>query len=78
MTALSPSGVRTMPREPGLSYEFHERLETWLRAHCPCAFDDPEREFYRGLLFICQEEVNRAIAGKRQRTTRRLQRPSPQ
>jgi hypothetical protein len=67
-----------MSRKPMLSYECRERLETWLRAHCPCSFDDPDREFYRGLLFICQEEVDRAIARERQRTTQRLQRPSPQ
>jgi hypothetical protein len=67
-----------MPGKPRLSYECREELETWLRAHCPCSFDDPDREFYRGLLFICQEEVDRAIARERQRITQRLQRPSPQ
>ncbi len=67
-----------MSRKPRLSYECRERLGTWLRAHCPCSFDDPDREFYRGLMFICQEEVDRAIARERQRITQRLQRPSPQ
>jgi hypothetical protein len=38
-----------------LSYECREQLEACL-AHCPCAFDAPAREFYRGLLVICQGE----------------------
>jgi hypothetical protein len=61
-----------------LSYECREQMETWLRAHCPCAFDDPEREFYRGLLIICQEEVNRAIGRERAKVAERIRKPSDQ
>ncbi len=67
-----------MPEQWTLSKECREQLVTWLKAHCPCSFDDPEQEFYRGLLWICQEEVNRAMARERQRTTERFLRPSPQ
>jgi hypothetical protein len=61
-----------------LSYECREQMEAWLRAHCPCAFDDPNREFYRGLLVICQEESIRAIARERSRAAERLRKPSDQ
>jgi hypothetical protein len=60
-----------------LSYECREQLEAWLRAHCPCAFDDPGREFYRGLLVICNEEVLRAVAKSKSKTIDRLK-PSDQ
>jgi hypothetical protein len=60
-----------------LSYECREQLAAWLRAHCPCAFDDPEREFYRGLLVICNEEVLRALARARDQAIDRLK-PSDQ
>ena len=53
-------------------------MEAWLRAHCPCAFDDPEREFYCGLLVICQEEVNWAIGRERSRAVRDITKPSDQ
>jgi hypothetical protein len=61
-----------------LSYDCREQMEAWLRAHCPCAFDDPGREFYRGLLVICQEEVNRAIAKERAKVAERIRKPSDQ
>jgi hypothetical protein len=61
-----------------LSYECREQMEVWLRAHCPCAFDDPDREFYRGLLVICQEEVDRTIARERSRAVRDITKPSDQ
>ena len=56
-----------MPAEPALSDECVERFEAWVRAHCPCAFDDPKLEFFRGLLFICEEEVLAAVARERAR-----------
>lgn len=61
-----------------LSYECREQMEAWLRAHCPCAFADPGREFYRGLLVICQEEVDRAIGRERSRAVRDITKPSDQ
>lgn len=61
-----------------LSYECREQIEVWLRAHCPCAFDDPAREFYRGLLVICEEEVARAIARERGRVVQDITKPSNQ
>ena len=61
-----------------LSYECREQMEAWLRAHCPCAFDDPEREFYKGLLEICRLECERAIARERTRAVRDITRPSEQ
>lgn len=60
-----------------LSAECREQLEAWLRAHCPCAFEDPQREFYRGLLVICNEEVLRAVAKAKSRAIERLK-PSEQ
>jgi hypothetical protein len=60
-----------------LSYECREQMEAWLRAHCPCAFDDPQREFYRGLLVICNEEVLRAAAKARAQAIEKLK-PSEQ
>lgn len=68
-----------MPVETGvLSYECIERFEAWVRAYCPCAFDDPGREFYRGLLFICEEEVTRALGRERARLSEQLRAPSHQ
>ena len=61
-----------------LSYECREKMEAWLRAHCPCAFDDPSREFLRGLMVICQEESSRAVAKERSRSVRDLTKPSDQ
>jgi hypothetical protein len=61
-----------------LSYECREQMEAWLRAHCPCAFDDLDREFYKGLLTICQLEVERAIARERGRAIGDITRPSEQ
>jgi hypothetical protein len=57
-----------------LSRDCREQFAAWLTEHCPCAFDDPRREFYRGILVICQEEVNRQLHGYAERA----QRPSPQ
>ena len=48
-----------------LSDVFQETLEAWIRAHCPCVFDDPQREFLLGLMFLVEEEVNRAAEGQR-------------
>lgn len=42
-----------------VGYECREELAAWFRAHCPCAFDDPQFEFYRGTLFIIEREVER-------------------
>lgn len=50
-----------------LSFECVERFDAWVRAHCPCAFDDPKQEFFRGLLFICEEEVLAAVGRERER-----------
>jgi hypothetical protein len=61
-----------------LSYECVERFEAWVRAHCPCAFDDPKQEFFRGLLFICEEEVLAAVARERARLLLTLRMPSNQ
>jgi hypothetical protein len=61
-----------------LSYECREQMEAWLRAHCPCAFDDPSREFYKGLLTICQLESERAVARERSRAVRNITKPSDQ
>jgi hypothetical protein len=61
-----------------LSYECREQTEAWLRAHCPCAFDDPRREFYKGQMAICQLEVERAIAQERSRAVRDISKPSDQ
>jgi hypothetical protein len=61
-----------------LSYECREQMEVWLRVHCPCAFDNPECEFYLGLLAICQEEVDRAIAQERGRAVQDITRPRDQ
>lgn len=67
-----------MPHKWALSYECIEQLETWLRAHCPCAFDDPKREFFRGLLFVCEEEVRAAVQRERKCWIEQLKQPSPQ
>ena len=61
-----------------LSYECREQFEVWLRAHCPCSFDDPEHEFYKGLLTICQLEIERAIRKERARAMNNLSKPSDQ
>ena len=61
-----------------LTYETIERFEAWVRAHCPCAFDDPKRECFRGLLFICEEEVRAAVERERNRVVARVIEPSPQ
>jgi hypothetical protein len=53
-------------------------MEAWLRAHCPCAFDDPSREFYEGLLTICLLESERAVERERARAGERLRKPSDQ
>ncbi len=64
--------------ERALSYECIERFEAWVRAHCLCAFDDPKQEFFRGLLFICEEEVLEALRRERTRVQELLQKPSLQ
>ena len=61
-----------------LTYECIERLEAWVRAHCPCAFDDPQREFLRGLMFICEDEVHGALERERARLMNDLHNPSLQ
>ena len=67
-----------MPKPRIISYECVEQFETWLRAHCPCAFDDPKREFFRGLLFICEEEVMRSLSRERNRIFEELKKTSLQ
>jgi hypothetical protein len=61
-----------------LSYECREQMHAWVLAHCPCAFDDPQREFLRGLLVICQEESERAVARERSKAVRDITKPSDQ
>lgn len=68
-----------MPFKPRtLSHECVERFEAWVRAHCPCAFDDPKREFFRGLLFICEEEVLAAASRERERLQQLMAKPGRQ
>ena len=66
------------PDKPALSYECREQTEVWRRAHCPCAFDEPGREFYRGLLEITRMEVERAIRAERARVVEGMTKPSDQ
>jgi hypothetical protein len=61
-----------------LSDECIERFEVWVRAHCPCAFEDPGCEFFRGLLFICEEEVLAAVQRERQRLSELTKKVSTQ
>jgi len=61
-----------------LTYECREATEAWMRAWCPCAFDDPEREFYKGVLAIVEMEVERALKEERSRVIRDVTRPSEQ
>ena len=64
--------------ERALSYECIERFDAWVRAHCPCAFEDPRCEFFRGLLFICEEEVQAAVSRERQRLAELTRKASTQ
>jgi len=66
------------PDRPALSYECREQTEVWLRAHCPCAFDQEGHEFYRGLLEITRMEVERAIRAERAKVVRDVTKPSDQ
>jgi hypothetical protein len=65
-------------RKLTLSYECREQIHAWVHAHCPCAFDDPQREFVRGLMAICLEESSRAVARERARAVRDITKPSDQ
>jgi hypothetical protein len=62
-------------KERALSYECIERFEAWMRAFCPSAFDDPKKEFFRGLLFIDEPMglgAGTAVKAARARTTGRM------
>jgi hypothetical protein len=48
-----------------VSEEGFHTLAEWVRTHCPCALED--REFLRGLLFIVDEEIERALGRERER-----------
>ena len=61
-----------------LSYECREATEAWMRACCPCSFEQPGREFYRGILAIVEMEVERAIKEERAKVIRDVTKPSDQ
>lgn len=50
-----------MPSEAQiLSHERIERLEAWVKAHCPCALDDPG--FLPALVVIVDAEIRTEFA----------------
>ena len=53
-----------------------EQLYTWVKAHCPCALDDPM--FLQGLIVIADEAVNEALLKERKRLFDMLRTPSQQ
>ncbi len=61
-----------------LSYECRNRLHQWVRAYCPCVVEDAKQEFHRGLLFILEEEVERAVDVERDRFRKSLMEPCRQ
>jgi hypothetical protein len=53
-----------------------ERLYTWVKAHCPCALEEPD--FMRGLILIADEAVKDAVQNERKRIHAQLLSPSQQ
>jgi len=49
------------PETQVLGHERKERLEAWMKAHCPCAFNDPG--FLPALMAIVEAEVRMELAG---------------
>jgi hypothetical protein len=67
-----------MAQDYRLSRECIDRLVEWVRTYCPCALDGLQREFIRGILFICEEEARAALERERKRLVQLFNRPSTQ
>jgi hypothetical protein len=53
-----------------------EQLHTWVKAHCPCALEEPM--FLQGLIEIANEAVKDALLKERNRLFEMLRTPSQQ
>ncbi len=62
-----------MMKDRYLSYECIEEISQWLRAHCCLDLTCGDgRELLRGLFFIVDEEVRRALEKERERVRKSL------
>ena len=65
-----------MPHERYVSEEFMDALTEWIFCHWPCALE--EKEFIRGIFFLCEEEVRQAVEREREHQFLRVRQPCSQ